>query len=220
MEIITKTVLLFLFTLLCFRLMGYRSLGDMEPMDYVIVLGIGEIMGAPLADDRIPIYQALLAISTLTALQVLFSFLYAKNRKFNDYMDGKPIPVIRHGKLLLANLSKHRISREDILEELRIKGLRDERDVDLANLEPSGRFSVILKTEATPVTPRYLGMESAFIIASDGKISADQWDKSGISLEEVTDFLAGHGVGDWREVEMLVYKNGRFLLERKQNLER
>ncbi len=213
MDIVIKTVFLFLFTLLCFRLMGYRSLGDMEPMDYVIVLGIGEILGAPLAGDKIPITHAMLAIATLTCLQILFSFFYAKSPKFNKYMDGKPIPVIRNGRLLKANLLRHRISEEDIMEELRIKGLRDEHDVDLANLEPSGRFSVIMKNEATPITPRYLGKETSYILAVNGKIALDQWEKSKISTEEVASFLASQNVTDWQQVDSLILKNGRLILE-------
>ncbi len=219
MDIVIKTVLLFLFTLFCFRLMGYRSLGDMEPMDYVIVLGIGEILGAPLVGDKIPIWHAMLAIATLTCLQILFSFIYAKSPKINKYMDGKPIPVVRNGHLIQANLLRHRISKEDIMEELRIKGLRDERDVDLANLEPSGRFSVIMKNEATPVTPRYLGRETAFLLALDGKLSLEQWEKSGISLEEVADFLESRQVTDWKQVETLVLKNGDFILETRKEEE-
>lgn len=215
-EIVIKTVLLFLFTLFCFRLMGYRSLGDMEPMDYVIVLGIGEILGAPLAGEKIPIWKAVLAIATLTSLQILFSYIYAKSAKLNKYLDGKPIPVIRDGRLLQSNLLRHRISKEDILEELRIKGLRDERDVSLANLEPSGRFSVILKNEATPVTPRYLGREISYNLAVGGKIDPQQWEKSGVSIEEVADFLESRNITHWDEVDNLLLKNGQFIVERKE----
>ena len=127
---IGKTAVLFLFTLFCFRLMGYRSLGDMEPLDYVVVLGIGEIMGSPLSGEASMI-RPMVAIATLTALQIILSSLYSKMPKVGKVMEGGPVPVIRNGKLIKKNLLIHRIDQAAVMEELRIKGLRDEKDVDI-----------------------------------------------------------------------------------------
>ena len=77
LPIIAKTTLLFLLTLACFRLMGYRSLGDMEPLDYVIVLGIGEILGSPLSENG-SVVNAAGAIILLTVFQLSLSAVYAR----------------------------------------------------------------------------------------------------------------------------------------------
>lgn len=211
-----KTIFLFLFTLLCFRIMGYRSLGDMEPLDYVIVLGIGEIMGSPLGDTETGIILPMIAIATLTLLQITASALYAKMPKVEKIMEGKPIPVIRNGKVLKKNLAVHRIDMEALMEELRIKGLRDESDVDIANLEPSGRFSVILKSEASPVTPRFFGEASAYYIANHGKIDPWAWDNSQLKEEDVLDYLRSQNIQNWSEVDTLIYKGGNFFLKRRE----
>lgn len=196
--------------------MGYRSIGDMEPLDYVIVLGIGEIMGSPLSGRDLSAFQACVAIATLTLLQVVLSAIYNRVPKFAKAMEGAPIPVIRDGEILYTNLTKHRISKEDILEELRLQGLRDERDVDLANLEPSGRFSVILKNEAAPVTPRFLDMETSYVLVSRGKVNPTEWERGQIDVKDVVAFLESQNVKDWSEVSQLIYKNGDFRLETKE----
>lgn len=211
-----KTVFLFFITMLCFRIMGYRTLGDMEPMDYVVVLGVGEIMGSPLSSpDRNVIYPAL-AIFVLTMIQLILSALYARNPKINSLMEGTPIPVIRNGKILHKNLIKNRIDINTIREELRVKGVRSEKDVDTAFLEPSGRFSVILKNEASPITPRYLGEKGSLILVENGNIRIDDWEQCKISKEEVLNYLKSEQIEDWEEVETLLYKNGNFYLERKK----
>lgn len=215
LPMIGKTCFLFLVTLGCFRLMGYRTLGDMEPLDYVIVLGIGEIMGSPLSNPREPIFYAVTAIVTLAFLQICLSALYAKVPKLGRMMEGKPIPVIRGGRILKENLRRNRVDEASVREELRIKGIRDEGDVDLAYLEPSGRFSVILKNEATPITPRYLEREPSLILAEKGKITADNWANAPFTKEEVIAFLRQEGVEDFAEVDTLLWKNGRFLLKKK-----
>ena len=196
--------------------MGYRSLGDMEPLDYVIVLGIGEIMGSPLGDTQTGIILPMIAIATLTILQIGASALYAKMPKVEKVMEGKPIPVIRNGKILKKNLTTNRIDMEALMEELRIKGLRDEGDVDIANLEPSGRFSVILKSEATPVTPRFFGESSAFYIASHGNIDPWAWNNSGLTEETVLDYLRSQNITNWSQVDTLIYKGGNFFLKKRE----
>lgn len=212
-----KTGALFLLTLGCFRLMGYRSLGDMEPLDYVIVLGIGEIMGSPLSAPEDPIYGAAIAIVTLTLLQMILSALYSKIPKLGRMMEGGPIPVIRDGKIIEKNLSRNRIDTDSIMEELRIKGCRDERDVDAAYLEPSGRFSVILKNEASPITPRYLGENASLLLVEHGEIRTADWERCDAPKEDILRFLEGEKIESWQEIETLLYKNGTFYMERKKN---
>ena len=190
-----KTGALFLLTLGCFRLMGYRSLGDMEPLDYVIVLGIGEIMGSPLSAPEDPIYGAAIAIVTLTLLQMILSALYSK----------------------IPKLGRNRIDTDSIMEELRIKGCRDERDVDAAYLEPSGRFSVILKNEASPITPRYLGESASLLLVEHGEIRTADWERCDAPKEDILRFLEGEKIESWQEIETLLYKNGTFYMERKKN---
>ncbi|HMM07083.1 MAG TPA: DUF421 domain-containing protein [Clostridiales bacterium] len=214
---ILKTGALFLLTLICFRLMGYRSLGDMEPLDYVIVLGIGEIMGSPLAAaDKSILYPAL-AIVILTLLQISLSALYARVPKLGKVMEGGPVPVIKNGKIIERNLARYRIDNNSIMEELRIKGVRDENDVDLAYLEPSGRFSVILKKEASPVTPRYFGEKGSLTLVEKGEIRPEYWEDKEIDKKAILAFLAEENVRSWSEIETLLYKNGNYILERKNN---
>ncbi len=215
MIIIGKTALLFVFTLFCFRLMGYRSLGDMEPLDYVVVLGIGEIMGSPLSGEE-GLLRPIVAIATLTALQIILSALYSKIPKVGKVMEGGPVPVIRNGKLLQKNLMLHRIDQASVMEELRIKGLRDEKDVDIANLEPSGRFSVILKNEAAPITPRFFGAEGTKFLVEHGEIKAEIWQELGIKEDSVLDFLRENDVEHWGQIDTLAYRNGVFSLVKKE----
>lgn len=211
-----KTILLFFLTMFCFRLMGYRTLGDMEPMDYVVVLGIGEIMGSPLSSPDHNIFYSALAIVTLTLIQIGLSALYTHSPKMNRIMEGDPIPVIRNGRIIHRNLVKNRIDINTVREELRIKGIRSEKDVDIAYLEPSGRFSVILKNEASPITPRYMGEKGSLILIENGEVRVEDWNECGVSKEDVLAFLKQEKIENWKEIDSLLYKNGEFLLEKKK----
>lgn len=215
--IFLKTTTLFLLTLLCFRLMGYRSLGDMEPLDYVIVLGIGELLGSPLSSPQESIRYAVCAIVTLTLFQIVLSALYSKVPRLGRMMEGKPVPVIRDGVIIERNLSRNRLDINTLREELRVKGVRDEKDVDMAFLEPSGRFSVIMKNEATPVTPRYLGEDGSKILVERGNIRPKNWEEAAVDEEDLLAFLRQNAVATWDEIDTLIYKDGDFYLEKKKN---
>ena len=212
-----KTIVLFFIAMFCFRLMGYRTLGDMKPMDYVIVLGVGEILGSPLSAPDRNIFYPTVGIFCLTLVQLGLSTLYTHNPKLNRMMEGSPIPVIRDGKIISKNLQRNRIDLNTIREELRVKGIRDEKDVDKAFLEPSGRFSVILKNEASPITPRYMGEKGSLILVENGEVRVEDWNQCDVSQDEVLAFLKEEKIETWEEIDTLLYKNGAFILEKKNN---
>ena len=111
----------------------------------------------------------------------------------------------------------HRIDQAAVMEELRIKGLRDEKDVDIANLEPSGRFSVILKNEAAPITPRFFGAEGTKYLVEHGEIKTEIWQELSIDEGTVLEFLRENGVENWSEIDTITYRDGKLYLERKEN---
>ncbi|MGI6678169.1 MAG: DUF421 domain-containing protein [Dehalobacterium sp.] len=218
MEIVLRTVGLLLFAFLCFRLMGYRSMGDLEPTDFIIMLVIAETLGTPLADTNLPIINTLIAVSTLTLLQIFFSWLGLKSTFILHLLEGKPIPVIQNGQILEKNMKKARVNRSDLMEELRVQGLTNHLDVEFAYLEPSGRFSIIRKKEVEPITPRYLGQKTSSTLMENGEIFADQLAESGITAEELAQILESFQITDLSQVETVVITpKGHIALTKKKS---
>lgn len=216
METIIRTIGLFIFAVICFRLMGYRSFGDMEPIDYVIVLGIAEILGAPLADSELNIINAYIAIGVLTSLQIIFSYISLKNVNFRTLIEGNAITVIKEGKILKTNMRKARFNYTDLMEELRLQGLNTVQDVELANLETSGRFSIIKKKEVEPITPRYLGMKTSITLVDNGQVIPEKLEQAGITPARLSDILFEFNITDLNDVEMVVLSpSGNFAVTKK-----
>ncbi|MCR6545315.1 DUF421 domain-containing protein [Dehalobacterium formicoaceticum] len=217
METVLRTVGLLAFGFICYRLMGYRSMGDMEPTDFVIMLVIAETLGTPLADESLSLTNTIIAVSTLTILQILFSWTGLKSTFLLQLMDGKPIPVIQNGKILEKNMRKARVNRSDLMEELRVQGLSNYLDVEFAYLEPSGRFSIIRKKEVEPITPRYLGKKTSKTIMENGEIFADQLTQSGVTAAELAEILESFHIDDLNQLESIVVTpDGHIALTKKQ----
>lgn len=203
-ETIFRAFILYFFALVCFRIMGFRSFGNMEPYDFVIVLAIGEIIGTPLIEHKLSPWLAIAAISTLTFLQLVLSYFAMKNSTFRKIIEGQPVPVIKDGEILYDNLRTTRFTLDDMSEELRVQGISSPADVKLANLEPSGRFSVILKKESAPITARFLKIPTSYTIIQSGQIDFAELEKTPLTLQDLEERLKALNITNLEVVESAI----------------
>lgn len=71
---------------------------------------------------------------------------------------------------------------DELLEELRGQGVTDLKDVQYAVLETSGQVSVLLRSQAQPVTPRQLSLNVTepllpVLLINDGRLLRDNMKK-------------------------------------------
>ena len=74
------------------------------------------------------------------------------------------------------------LERDELLEELRGQGVTDLKDVQCAVLETSGQVSVLLRSQAQPVTPRQLSLNVTeqllpVLLINDGRLLRDNMKK-------------------------------------------
>jgi len=102
---------------------------------------------------------------------------------FRHFMDPPPIPLIKNGKIVSANLRKARISVDFLLSELRKEKVEDIQKIALALWEPDGSISsFIYPQHQTPtradlkVIPEPFSLPSVLI--QEGKIDYLELNKS------------------------------------------
>lgn len=143
-----RTAGLFLIGLAAFRLMGSQSVGRLTDFDLVVVISIGAIIGDGLADPELNFWLLAAAIAGLVALQIAASLLSMRFPMMEKMVMGSPIKLIDKGRILINGLRKARITRNNLMQELRVKGLKGPENVEQAYLEPSGKLSVVEKEAA------------------------------------------------------------------------
>ena len=62
-------------------------------------------------------------------------------------VEGVPVVLARNGKLFDGVLRRELVSREDFREALRMSGVEDVSEVELALLETNGSISVVKKRD-------------------------------------------------------------------------
>jgi uncharacterized membrane protein YcaP (DUF421 family) len=153
-----RAVGMYFLALLMIRLLGKRALGELGPFDFVVMTGVGHMVVSIALDKSIPFYEGIVILGTLAVLEYLVGFVSLKNQHLSNIITGKPIVLIDHGKIIKSNLAKEKFNIDDLMQELRKKGIRDLSEVDKGILESCGGFSVILRKEDEPVTRRDLGI--------------------------------------------------------------
>lgn len=156
---VVRAVAMYLVALIVIRMMGKRALGELGLFDFVVMTGVGHILTSVALDQSLPFYEGVGVLITLAAMEYAVAFLSIKNQKLSRLIQGRPVIMIKDGRIIRENLGKEKFNVDDLMQELRKQGVRDVNEVESGILEPSGGFSVILKGGDEPVTRGELGIE-------------------------------------------------------------
>jgi uncharacterized membrane protein YcaP (DUF421 family) len=144
MEIILRTVVIYIVLLILFRLLGNRSLSQLSAFDFILFLIISEATQNALVDDDKSVVMSLTVILTFLLLDLGLSMLKKKFTFIEKITEGVPVVLVDHGKTVEKHLEKTRITRSDILQTAREnEGLERMDQIKYAVLETTGSISII-----------------------------------------------------------------------------
>lgn len=153
-RVLTILPLLFFTTIF----MGKRAIGEIPVFDFLIILILGAVVGADIADVNIKHFPTIVTILFIGLFQRVVANWRLSNRKLRTLMTLEPIVVIQDGTFIFSNLRKIRYTIGDILQMLRNKDIFDINEVQTAIIEGSGSLSVLKKYEKTTVAREDLNL--------------------------------------------------------------
>ena len=145
--IIFRTVLLYFLVVIAYKIMGKREVGELGVFDFIISMLISQLIAICIENYKDPIWFVIVPTLILVLFQIVFSFLSLKSNKFRDILDGKESVIISNGKLNFSEMKKQKYNLNDLLLQLRDKGIRTIEEVDYAILETNGKLSVFQKQD-------------------------------------------------------------------------
>lgn len=136
------------------RVMGNRTVGQFSPFDFIMLVGIGDIMVSTAMDNTISLASGFGGMAALLLLQQVFSYMSLKSNLIRKWVEGTPVVLIKEGRILTENLRKARFNYDDLRQELHRQGMdmSNITDIKLARLESCGDFSIIKISEKEPIT--------------------------------------------------------------------
>jgi uncharacterized membrane protein YcaP (DUF421 family) len=204
LEILLRSLLMFILSISVVRLMGKRQPVRMNASNLINYIVIAIIVALTSLKVIANLAFGLLALGVWVLLPVALDFLTLKSKWIHEILNGKETILIKQGKVMEENLLQVRFTGEELLRELRSKNVFSLNDVEFAVMETSGEINVLLKSDRKPLTSRDLGQKVAPLTESqtvilDGNILDEplanmglnrQWlslqlEKSGVSLTNV-----------------------------------
>ncbi len=216
-----RAAILYTMLIVCFRLMGKRQIGELQPIDLVITVLISEIAAIPIQQNNLPILNSIVAVLVLVSLELILSAISMKAAPFRTMMQGHSLVVIRDGVIDQRAMRRLRITVSDLISALRQKDVFDLSTVSYAIFETNGKLSVLLRPDSLPATAADAGQTSPadngvpFVVACDGKFVKTGMREAGMTKEKILKPLNAKKISLEQVFIMTVDKSGQISVIRK-----
>lgn len=149
--IAVKTFLLYFFIIIMYRIMGKKEVGELGIGDLIVTVLIAELAALSIENTETSILVSIVPIIVLVLCEMAISFISLKSESIRNFIDGKPSVIIKNGKVNFTMMTKLRYTLDDLITQLREKGIKSLEEVDYAVLENSGTLSVFQNSDAYPM---------------------------------------------------------------------
>ena len=197
--VLFRTLFFYILITLIYRFMGKREIGQLGIIDLIVSILIAEFASVSIEQRDESLLMFVFPVLLLLVIQVV-----------RDLFDGNPSIIINNGMINYKEMIKQRYNMEDLMTQLREKGIRSLEEVDFAILESSGNLSVFKKTS------KLLG-EYPLPVILDGKIDYDTLRQLEINEEWILDYLNKYKIG-LSDVFYGFYRNKSLFLIKKTEL--
>ena len=192
-SIIFKTIFLYFFIVLVYRIMGKKEVGKLSIIDLIVSILIAELAAISIEQYDSSILISIIPITCLVVIEILFSYIGVKNSKIKKLIEGSPIVIIKNGKLNFESMRKLRYSLDELISQLREQGIKSIEEVNYAVLENNGKLSVFNNDTEYPlpiIMDGEIDKEVLKDLNKDEKWVYDILKKKNLELENV--FYAFH----------------------------
>jgi len=185
--------------------MGKRAIGELPVFDFLIVIILGALVGADIADPNIKHIPTAIAIAAIGIFQRIITHRKISNRKIGKLLTFEPTVVLQNGKFLDKNLKKIRYSIDNILQMLREKNIFDINEVETAIIEANGALSVLKKPQKNSVTLEDMNIIKptstiSFPVIVEGTVYSDVLRDVNLNEAWLNQELSNQGVHDLKDV--------------------
>ena len=190
--VLLKTLFFYFLIMIIYRIMGKREVGELSIMDLIVSIFIAELAAISIDNYKESIFLSVMPIVVLVVIQLVISRISLKSSMMRNILDGNPSVIIDRGKVNFKEMLKQRYNLDDLLVQLRSRGIKSIEEVDYAILETSGKLSVFKrsddKSRSYPlpiVIDGKIQKDVLFQIGKDSMWLMEALNKEGYLLEDV-----------------------------------
>lgn len=223
LTIFTRSVLLYIASLLAMRAMGKREVGQLQPFELVVVIMIAELAATPMGGVGIPLLYGILPMVALVVCHGLITALCMKWQPFRVWMSGQPTVLMRNGVICEKQMRKSAMDLNDLMEAIRTAGILDPSEVGTVVLEPGGQVNVFPKADYRSVSPSDMALNVPaeglpLPLVMDGIIQHDNLTRGQLTETWLREVARSAGYPDLKQVLFLCLNTqGEMLIQGKSS---
>ena len=217
---IISLIILFLVT----KMLGKKQVSEMGVFDYVIGISIGNFAAEMTINFEANEVNGVFAVFLFGVVAYLVSYLSMKSMRLRRFFVGKPSIIINKGKISKLNMKKANIDINEVLEEARINGYFDLKEIEYAILETNGHISFLPYAKYKPVTNKDMSLKgtSSGLCANviiDGNIMHHNLNNLGLNNDWLKHNLEALGYNDIKRIFLCtVDSNKKLSIFEKNNV--
>ena len=181
------------------NLTGKGNLAPSSAVDQVQNFVLGGILGGIIYNSSISILQYVVILIIWTILILLLKWLNTNVSMIKHLIDGKPVIIIKNGKLDPEACRSKGLSAADVALKLRSQGVFQLKDVKRAVIEQNGQFIIVRFGDENPKYP----------IITDGVVQTEILDTIGKSEEWLMEELQKEGYNNVADIFIAEYDKGQ-----------
>lgn len=157
LEIVVRTLIVYVYALLLLRWLGSRTIGQLSTVEFLLVIALGSAVGDAMFYPDVPLVHALLVVTVVVFANKGLDLLIARFKRAERLLDGAAEEVIRDGVICKPFLTSTTMGTSELFQELRERGVEHLGQVERAYVEADGALTVFRSRGGTrpglPIVP-------------------------------------------------------------------
>jgi uncharacterized membrane protein YcaP (DUF421 family) len=148
-EKILRTVAVYAFLVVGFRIAGKRELGQFTPFDLIVLITIANAVQNAIIGPENTLTGGMIGAAALLLTNYGVVQLCYRVPAIDRLLEGREVVLYDNGKINERACRRELITREELMTVVRRQGARSLDEVDRIVLERNGNVSVIVKEDVT-----------------------------------------------------------------------
>lgn len=144
-ELVLRGTLMYLFLFFLMRVLR-REAGQLGISDLLVVVLIADAAQNGMAGGSNSVTEAAILVATIAFWDYFLDWVSFRFPALQPVFRPPPLLLIRNGRLQRHNMKKQMIQEEELMGQLREKGIRSVGEVKQCYLEADGRISVLQRS--------------------------------------------------------------------------
>ncbi|MBO4539431.1 MAG: DUF421 domain-containing protein [Clostridia bacterium] len=207
--VVLRALIVFVVLIAGVRLMGKRTIGELQPYEFVITLAVADLACTPMQDVSVPLLYGIIPILVLFVVHYLLTILTTKSMRFRKFLNGKPFIVIDSDGINSECLTKLNLSVNNLLALIRQQGYFSIPEISYGIIETNGKLSLLKNENAE--APSSIPMT----LVVEGKIMNENAEMMNIDTQKIKSILSDRLLSV-KDTVLMTAESGKIFIQPKR----